>query len=61
MPRRPTLLLRLIQTGKTVDYVPNSALCFLKIDNSFHGIEPVIEKDKHRDLIQLNICDKAHT
>ena len=51
----------LFRRVKTVEYVPNSVLCFLKTDNSFHGVEPVIEKDKQRDLIQLSICDKAHT
>lgn len=46
---------------KTVPYKPNSLLAFLRSDISFHGVEPLSERDvatRGRDLIQYVIYDK---
>ncbi len=46
---------------KTVPYKPNSLLAFLRSDISFHGVEPLSERDVTicgRDLIQYVIHDK---
>lgn len=44
----------------TMDYIPNSGLCFLKSGISFHGVEPVSEPGVQRDLIQLSVLHKVH-
>jgi len=36
---------------KTARFSPNSAFCFLKTDNSFHGVEPILEQEVERDAI----------
>jgi hypothetical protein len=43
----------------TAPYVPNTALGFLKTDNSFHGVEPVsnVNAKKGRNLIQCSIVE----
>ena len=46
---------------KTAPYKPNSLLAFLRSDVSFHGVEPLSERDVAtcgRDLIQYVIYDK---
>jgi hypothetical protein len=47
---------------KTAPYKPNSMLAFLRSDVSFHGVEPLSERDVAascgRDLIQYVIHDK---
>src|SRR5271169_3134588 len=46
---------------KTVPYKPNSLLGFVRSDVSFHGVEPLSEKDCtncSRDLIQYVVYDK---
>jgi hypothetical protein len=47
---------------KTAPYKPNSLLAFVRSDTSFHGLEPLTERDvatEGRDLIQYVIHDKA--
>jgi hypothetical protein len=46
---------------KTAPYKPNSLLAFLRSDISFHGVEPLAEKDvsaSGRDLIQYVLHDR---
>jgi hypothetical protein len=46
---------------KTVPFMPNSLLGFVRSDVSFHGVEPLSEKDCttcSRDLIQYVLYDK---
>lgn len=46
---------------KTAAYKPNSLLAFVRSDVSFHGVEPLSEKDLNtggRDLIQYVLHDK---
>jgi hypothetical protein len=47
---------------KTLPYKPNSMLAFMRSDISFHGVEPLSEKDVNnncsRDLIQYVLHDK---
>jgi hypothetical protein len=46
---------------KTVPYRPNSVLAFVRSDRSFHGVEPLSERDvaiASRDLIQYVLYDK---
>lgn len=47
---------------KTLPYRPNSLLAFVRSDVSFHGLEPLSERDvasTGRDVIQYVIHDKA--
>lgn len=47
---------------KTLPYRPNSLLAFMRSDVSFHGLEPLSERDvasTGRDVIQYVIHDKA--
>jgi hypothetical protein len=47
---------------KTAPYKPNSLLAFVRSDISFHGLEPLSERDvatEGRDLIQYVVHDKA--
>lgn len=48
---------------KTAPYRPNSLLAFMRSDISFHGLEPLSERDVEttagRDVIQYVIHDKA--
>ena len=37
---------------------PNSMLAFVKSDNTFHGVEPVLDPDTRRWLLLYDI--KAH-
>ncbi|MDP1682152.1 MAG: hypothetical protein Q8L39_10325 [Burkholderiales bacterium] len=39
----------------TMEYKPNSLFAFLRTNNSFHGVEPIIEDEVERDLILYNI------
>ena len=39
---------------KTVEYIPNRMFGFIKTDNSFHGVEPIIENIE-RDIIIYDI------
>lgn len=39
----------------TAPYKPNSALCFLKTSNSFHGVEPLADKSLECNLIHFFI------
>jgi hypothetical protein len=46
---------------KTAPYRPNSLLAFERSDRSFHGVEPLVERDFvscNRDLIQYVLYDK---
>lgn len=46
---------------KTAPYKPNSLLAFMRSDRSFHGLEPLSERDVtagNRDLIQYVLYDK---
>jgi len=46
---------------RTVPYKPNSLLGFMRSDVSFHGVEPLLEKDCtacSRDLIQYVVYDR---
>jgi len=36
---------------KTINYIPNRMFCFLKTDNSFHGVEPVTVEVERNLLI----------
>jgi hypothetical protein len=36
-------------------FVPNSGLCFLKTDASFHGVEPIERHDISRDFLTFSI------
>lgn len=48
---------------KTAPYKPNTMLAFLRSDISFHGVEPLSERDvadaRGRDLIQYVLHDKS--
>jgi hypothetical protein len=48
---------------KTAPYRPNSLLAFVRSDVSFHGVEPLSERDvaaaRGRDLIQYVLHDRA--
>lgn len=48
---------------KTAPYKPNSLLAFMRSDVSFHGVEPLSERDvaatRGRDLIQYVLHDKG--
>jgi hypothetical protein len=39
----------------TMDYRPNSLFAFFKTDNSFHGVEPIIDDGVLRDLLLYDI------
>lgn len=39
----------------TAPFLPNSLFGFVKTDNSFHGVEPVLQPNIRRDLILFNI------
>tara|TARA_B100001996_G_C18606899_1_gene572144 strand:+ start:256 stop:1059 length:804 start_codon:yes stop_codon:yes gene_type:complete len=39
----------------TVPFVPNSAFCFIKTNNSFHGVEKLEMKDTDRWSLQYNL------
>ncbi len=39
----------------TMPFVPNSAFAFLKTDNSFHGVEPILEPSVRRHLLLYDI------
>ena len=36
-------------------YVPNSAFCFIKTNNSFHGVEQLEMEDTDRWSLQYNV------
>jgi hypothetical protein len=42
----------------TAPFIPNSIFCFLRSDVSFHGVEPVCEKEKERVLLCYNIWEE---
>ncbi len=45
----------------TMPFLPNSAFCFLKTKNSFHGVEPITDKDICRDMLLYDIrVDPSH-
>lgn len=39
----------------TMGYLPNALFAFLKTDRSFHGVEPILERDVERNLLLYNI------
>lgn len=39
----------------TMPYRPNSLFCFVRTDRSFHGVEPIADKDVARDVILYDI------
>lgn len=39
----------------TMEYRPNALFAFLKTDFSFHGVEPIVERDIERNLLLYNI------
>jgi hypothetical protein len=39
----------------TMDYRPNSLFAFFKTDNSFHGVEPIIDDGVRRDLLLYDV------
>jgi hypothetical protein len=39
----------------TAPYLPNSLFGFVRTDNAFHGVEPVIDLDARRDLLLYNL------
>jgi len=46
----------------TMPYLPNTLFAFFKNDNSFHGVEPVRDRDYRRHLLLYDIrCDLAKT
>ena len=40
---------------RSVPYVPNAMVCFLKTDWSFHGVEPVEAAGTRRDSLSLTL------
>jgi len=38
-----------------MEYLPNALFAFLKTDFSFHGVEPIRERDIERNLLLYNI------
>jgi len=44
---------------KTMPYLPNSAFCFLKTNDSFHGVEKLIEEGYGRWLLLYDIYVKT--
>lgn len=43
------------QRVKTMEYKPNTLFAFFKTDNSFHGVEPIADKDVLRDVLLYDI------
>jgi hypothetical protein len=43
----------------TMPYVPNSLFAFVKTPNSFHGVEPIAEREVRRDLLLYDIKVKS--
>jgi hypothetical protein len=44
----------------TMPYLPNTLFAFFKNDHSFHGVEPVLDRDYRRHLLLYDIkCDLA--
>jgi hypothetical protein len=44
----------------TMPYVPNTLFAFFKTDNSFHGVEPIRDRDYRRHLLLYDIkCNLA--
>lgn len=39
----------------TMPYVPNSLFAFVKTSNSFHGVQPIVERNIRRDLLLYDI------
>lgn len=39
----------------TMEYKPNSLFAFMRTDNSYHGVEKIIESDIERDLLLYDI------
>ena len=39
----------------TMPYAPNSAFCFIKTNNSFHGVEKLEMEDTDRWSLQYNV------
>ena len=44
---------------RTMPYVPNSMFAFIKTPNAFHGVEPVEEGDRSRDLLLYDIFHRT--
>ena len=42
----------------TMPFMPNSLFCFVKTDNSFHGVEPVSDPDTKRWLLLYDVYGK---
>jgi hypothetical protein len=42
-------------------FLPNSGLCFLKSDTSFHGVEPVNDKNDQRDILSFTLRCRKET
>jgi hypothetical protein len=43
----------------TMPYVPNALFAFMKTQNSFHGVEPILETEVQRDLLLYDIRAQA--
>jgi len=42
-------------------FVPNSAFCFVKTNNSFHGVEPLEKEDTDRWALLFDIYISEET
>lgn len=46
---------KLFHKVKTMEYKPNSLFAFFKTDRSFHGVEPITDRDTLRDILLYDI------
>jgi hypothetical protein len=49
------------QRVSTMPFVPNALFAFFKTDNSFHGVEPVLDADTRRWLLLYDIYEHARS
>lgn len=57
-PHYPSKNFRLVQTAP---YVPNTLFVFFRTGRSFHGVEPVRDKNVERNLLLYNVFAKEMT
>jgi len=54
-PGGPHYDFALFERVRTMPYVPNTLFAFFKTDQSFHGVEPVRERDVRRQLLFYDV------
>ena len=51
-------ILNIFHKIHTVDFKKNNSFSFFRTNNSFHGVEQIIDKSTERKLIQYSIMAK---